>query len=169
MALTQVTKEVLYNNQSNITVLGTLESLAVSGATTIGGNLTVQGNLYINGNTTVINANNLSINDSMIYLADDNPTDSVDIGIVSSFTDAVRYQHTGLVRDATDGTWKLFANVVTEPSVTIDFTNALYSNLRVGSISSDNFTYANGTSIVTTLNSTISDAKLEKRYWAIRK
>jgi hypothetical protein len=96
--------------------------------------LVVQGNLFVNGNVTSINANNLSISDSMIYLSDDNPANTLDIGIVSSFTDAVRYQHTGFVRDATDGTWKLFANVVPEPTTTVDFTNATYANLQVGNV-----------------------------------
>lgn len=36
MALTQVTKDVLHNNQSNITVVGTLESLTVAGNATVG-------------------------------------------------------------------------------------------------------------------------------------
>ena len=111
-----------------------LASPVFSGVTTIGGNLVVQGNLFVNGNLTTINANNLVISDSMIYLADDNPADTLDIGFVSAFTDAVRYQHTGLVRDATDGVWKLFANVVPEPTNTIDFTNANYSNIKVGNI-----------------------------------
>jgi hypothetical protein len=111
-----------------------LASPVFSGVTTIDGNLVIQGNLFVNGNVTTINANNLTISDSMIYLADDNPADTLDIGIVSSFTNAVRYQHTGLVRDATDGTWKLFANVVPEPTTTVDFTNANYSNIKVGNI-----------------------------------
>ena len=111
-----------------------LASPVFSGVTTIGGNLVVQGNLFVNGNLTTINANNLVISDSMIYLADDNPADTLDIGFVSAFTSAVRYQHTGFVRDATDGVWKLFANVVPEPTSTIDFTNANYSTLQVGNI-----------------------------------
>jgi hypothetical protein len=69
----------------------------------------------------------------MIYLADDNPADILDIGLVSAFT-AVRYQHTGIVRDATDGIWKVFANVVTEPTTTIDFTGAIWAPLQVGNL-----------------------------------
>lgn len=113
--------------QTNITSVGTLDSL------TVNGNVTIGGNLFVNGNITTINANNLTINDSLIYLADDNPADILDIGIVSSFT-AVRYQHTGIARDATDGIWKVFANVVPEPTTTIDFTNAIYAPLQVGNL-----------------------------------
>lgn len=133
---------------SRLTVQAAIESLennkaplaspVFTGVTTVGGNLVVQGNLFVNGNLTTINANNLSISDSLIYLADDNPADTLDIGIVSSFTSAVRYQHTGFVRDATDGVWKLFANVVAEPTTTIDFTNATYSNLQLGNLTAVN-------------------------------
>jgi len=137
--------------RSNITLLGTNligagqlvigtetlgeEKLYVTGgATYLDGDVTISGNLFVNGNVTTINANNLSIADSMIYLAENNPGNTLDIGLVSAFTDAVSYQHTGLVRDATDGVWKLFANVEAEPTTTIDFTGASYANLLVGNI-----------------------------------
>ena len=124
-----------FTNYSNVNL-----SAYLGGAVTIGGNLTVNGNLFVNGNLTTINANNLNISDSLIFLADFNPADTLDIGIVSSFTSAVRYQHTGFVRDATDGTWKLFANVVPEPTTTVDFTNATYSNLQIGNLTAVNAT-----------------------------
>jgi hypothetical protein len=129
---------------SSLTVQSAIENLennkaplahpVFTGVTTVSGNLVVQGNLFVNGNVTSINANNLSINDSIIFMADNNPTDTLDIGFISSFTNAVRYQHTGFVRDATDNTWKLFANVVPEPGSTVDFTNATYANLQVGNV-----------------------------------
>jgi hypothetical protein len=144
---------------AGLTVQSAIESLETNkaplsnpvftGVTTIGGNLVVRGNLFVNGNLTTINANNLIISDSMIYLADDNPADTLDIGIVSAFTDAVRYQHTGFVRDATDGTWKLFANVVPEPTSTIDFTNATYANLRLGNLTAIDGSFTGNITAVT--------------------
>jgi hypothetical protein len=126
-----------HNTNGALVVVG---GMGVSKDVFLGANLTVGGNLFINGNTTIFNANNLSINDSMIYLADDNPADTIDIGIVSAFTPGGgSYQHTGFVRDASDGVWKLFAGVTTEPTTTIDFTNATYSTIRIGNI------YAGGT------------------------
>jgi len=133
-----------YTNYSNVNL-----SAYLGGSVTIGGNLTVNGNLFINGNSTIINANNLSINDSMIYLADDNPADTLDIGFVSAFTSAVRYQHTGFVRDATDGVWKLFANVVAEPTTTVDFTNANYSSLMSGNLMTANDVRIGGSTLFT--------------------
>ena len=136
---------------SNVSILGTGADVVTtiggniitrtsSTAFTINGNLAVNGNLFVNGNVTTINANNLSINDSLIYLADDNPSDIIDIGFVSAFTPGGgSYQHTGFVRDASDGVWKLFAGVADEPTTTVNFDNATYSTIRVGNI------YAGGT------------------------
>ena len=104
----------------------------INGSVTVSQDLTVSGNVYIGGNTVTLSSNNLSINDSLIYLAQDNPANLQDIGIVGHFTSG-KYQHTGFVRDATDGIWKLFSNVSVEPTTTIDFsTDAIYDNLKVG-------------------------------------
>ena len=97
-------------------------------------NVTVQGNLIISGNLITTNVDNLQIDDSMIYMAENNATDFLDIGIVGSFTKDTFYQHTGVVRDATDGYWKFFANVQAEPTTTIDFGSATYSPVLAGNI-----------------------------------
>lgn len=91
------------------------------GTVTTTGNVTVGGNLTINGTTTTVNSTTLSLSDPMIYLATGNSGNSSDIGIVGHFNDGT-YQHTGMVRDATDGKWKLFSGVTTEPTTIIDFT-----------------------------------------------
>ena len=132
-------------------------ALVVSGGASFGGNVYISGNLQVSGTETIFNANNLNITDSLIYLADDNTGDVLDIGFVGSFTNP-GYQHTGFARDATDGVWKLFANVVAEPTTTIDFTNATYSNLRVGNLITTGVTYANGQSILTNVESAITTA-----------
>ena len=131
------TQTMGYTNYSNVNLTAYL-----GGAVTIGGNLTINGNLFINGNSTTINANNLIINDNIIYLANANPANSLDIGFAGHFT-ATRYQHTGLVRQATSGQWQLFSNVVAEPGATIDFTNAIYDDIRVGNITSPTITGIN--------------------------
>jgi hypothetical protein len=115
------------------TVGGTVVTRAGSTAFSVNGNLIVNGNLFINGNTTTINSNNLTVNDSMIYLAEENPADSLDIGITAHIVNPT-LNHTGFVRDATDGIWKLFSNVATQPSNIVDFTDAIYSNILVGNV-----------------------------------
>ena len=128
----------------------------ISGSVTITTDLSVTGNVYLSGNVTTLNSNNISISDPLIYLAENNPANLQDIGFVGNFT-TDHYQHTGLVRDATDGIWKLFSNVSAEPTTTIDFTEAVYDTIRVGSVTASNasFTVATGSSPFTVAYNTV--------------
>jgi hypothetical protein len=120
------------------TYTGSISTLSITN------DLTVGGNIYFNGNVTLISSNNLIVNDNIIYFANANPSNSLDIGLVGHFT-ANTYQHTGLVRQATSGQWKLFSNITPEPGNTIDFTNAVYDPIQTGNITSPTITdiYAN--------------------------
>ena len=115
----------------------------------ITGNLTV-GNLFVTGNSTVINTNSYTVSDNIIQLADQNPADILDLGFVAHRTVNSTLQHTGLVRDASANTWRLFSNITSQPGTTIDFTNAVYDALQLGAISSPTITdiYSNLGAIV---------------------
>jgi len=132
-------------------------SLNVAGSATIQKDLTVTGNIFVGGNTTSISANNIIIDDTMIYIANNNPANLLDIGVVGHFTSGT-YQHTGLVRDATDSKWKLFSNVSSEPSgSTLDFTNAVYDTLKVGILEATTIT---GNLANTYITGTINTAQI---------
>jgi len=103
---------------------------------TITGNLTV-GNLLVNGNSTIINTTSYSVTDNIIQMAADNPADTLDLGFVAHRTISGNLQHTGLVRDASAGVWKLFSNVATQPSTTVDFTGAVYDDLQLDKLFAD--------------------------------
>ena len=105
----------------------------ISGSVTITQNLDVTGNLNVTGNVTTVDVNNISLANGIIYLADGNAANTMDIGLVGAFTEGI-YQHTGLIRDNSDGVWKLFSNVVAEPTSTVDFTGALYDTIKVGGV-----------------------------------
>ena len=109
----------------------------ISGNLTVSQDLSVTGNLFIAGNTTSITANNISINDPLIYIAQGNPANLNDLGLVGHFT-SDHYQHTGIVRDHSDGSWKFFSNVSTEPTSTVNFAeaNTIYDSIKVGGITS---------------------------------
>jgi hypothetical protein len=95
---------------------------------TVSGDLTVQGNLNVSGSTTYINVSEFKVDDPMIYLAGNSSANLVDIGFVGNYNDGA-YHHTGLVKDATDGKWKFFSSVETEPSSTIEFSEANYDTV----------------------------------------
>jgi hypothetical protein len=119
--------------QPNITSLGTLNSLTVTGPMNFTGNLEITGNINATGNLNYENVSDLVVGDPLIYIGEDNTGNLFDLGIIVTWNDGV-YQHGGWARDASDGTWKLFGNVIPEPTTTIDFTNAIYEPMLAGSV-----------------------------------
>lgn len=103
--------------------------------------ISITGNLTVGGTTTTVNATDLVVTDPLIYIGEGNDANIVDLGLVSSFNDG-SYQHAGIVRDATDGVWKLFSSVEDEPTTTINFSQAVYDTLKVGGVE-----YSDGTQV----------------------
>ena len=129
---------------SSLTSVGNLTDLTVVGTSTLGGNvqmngdLNVAGALTVTGQTTVLEAEQLSVVDPMIRLADNNQGDLFDIGIYGMYhvsPGVTRF--TGLIRDAADNNYYLFDGHASEPGVTsVELTNAYATfdleNDRVG-------------------------------------
>lgn len=91
-------------------------------------NMTVSGNLTVTGTTVTVNANNLVVQDNMIYLNDGaNTVVNPDLGIAGAYNDGT-YRHTGFFRDATDGVWKVYDQYLPEPDASpyIDTSNASF-------------------------------------------
>lgn len=100
---------------------------------TINGSLNVSGNLTITGNTSYINVTTLNVTDPLIFLASNNDTsDVVDIGFVGAKKTGATVTHTGLARDAGDGTYYLFDNLADSghENNIIDFANSTLAILR---------------------------------------
>jgi cytoskeletal protein CcmA (bactofilin family) len=131
---------------------------AIDGELTAG-SLTVSGNLTVNGTTTTVNSTSLVVDDPIIKIADGNAANSVDIGFAGSRTISGTYSHTGLVKDATDGIWKLFSGVATEPGSTVDFTTWTKDDLSVGDVYSDEV-FIGATQISTELAAKASSSSL---------
>ena len=127
--------------------------------------LILSGNLTVQGTTTTVDTQDLVVSDPMIYIGEGNSANLVDLGFVSSFDNGT-YQHSGLVRDASDNKWKLFKGVTDEPTTTVNFTQASLdalavgeleaSSLTVGSVSNTELGYLDG---VTSAIQTQLDAK----------
>jgi hypothetical protein len=124
--------------EDNIIINGTLD---VGGAATME-DVTINGDLVVNGTTTTVSTANFTTEDAMIYLGEGNSANSVDLGFISSFNNGT-YQHSGLVRDASDGIWKLFSGVTTEPTTTVDFTTHTKDTLQVGPLLATSATIGN--------------------------
>ena len=127
----------------------------ISGDVRITGTLQIDSSLILSGNVNMINANNLSIVDNMIYLNESANTSNPDIGVVGAYNDGT-YHHTGFFRDASDGVWKVFENYTPEPgnSIYIDTSN---SSFRIASFQANNIysgkIFTTSTNLVANLNS----------------
>jgi hypothetical protein len=127
--------------------VGTTDSVTFSGAN-FTSNVIIDGDLTVHGTNTVINTTTLAVSDAMIQLANGNETsDTIDIGFLGHYSDdgGSTKRHTGLVRDATSGTYQLFDNLdqpgldSTDPDTEINVSAASYqfADLRVGTITAD--------------------------------
>jgi hypothetical protein len=114
--------------------VGIGEDLYVDNDVYIGGNINITGS--ITGDLTSVDVTNLVVTDPLIYLAEGNPNDSVDIGIFAALNHGgPSYKHTGLIRDASDsGKWKLVSNLDDPISNVINFTSANFDTLKVGAL-----------------------------------
>jgi hypothetical protein len=108
-----------------------------AGGVGIAGDLYVNGNYYINGEFNQISSTVLNINDQYLYLNDANPADLTDSGVVIAYNPGAGHRHTGLIRVASSGTYRLFKGATNEPtSSTFDFTGATDADLQVGNLTS---------------------------------
>lgn len=99
-------------------------------------NLEVSGNLTFTGVATTVNSENLTVSDSIIYLADSQfNSDLLDIGIYGAYgNSSAGHFHTGLVRDHEDKKWKLFSNGSEPTDNHVDFSGVTYDTLKLGLI-----------------------------------
>ena len=104
-------------------------NLTVSGNTTISQNLKVDGNLDVNGTLTYINTQTIALGDNMIKVANNNTGDSIDMGMYQKYVSS-GMKYTGVIRDATDGVYKFFYGLSTEPDQTIDFTTTTMATIQ---------------------------------------
>jgi len=94
---------------------------------TIGGNLTVSGDLTVSGTTTTVNSDQVTLKDSLLKYADANQGDSVDVGFFGETNSDTTSKYHGLFRDANDGKFRMFKDLETAPTTTVDTSGTGYS------------------------------------------
>ena len=93
--------------------VGTQDSVEYGGGL-FTGDVVIQGDLTITGTQSSQAQADLSVSNAYIVVADSNEQDNVDIGIVGQYSDdnGVTRRHTGFVRDASNGEWYVFDNLI---------------------------------------------------------
>lgn len=108
----------------------------------VGGDLNVAGDFTVAGQFTTTGADSLAVNDPFIFLANANPGDNLDTGFIASYNDGSDQRYTGFFRDITDGVYKLFDNLLAEPTTTVDTGNVSFrlADIEVGNITATTIT-----------------------------
>ena len=120
--------------------VGIAKKLFVGTDFRVEGTTTFAGNVVFLGANTEVSTTQLTLNDPLIQLANNNITDAVDIGIFGQYNQGSGNVHSGFFRDASDDTWKLFRNYNVEPGTTIDpaANGFAWANLAIGQLSAAN-------------------------------
>ena len=105
--------------------------VGITGAVNIGGNVAITGSISFGGGSTT--SANLAVAAPIIFSNDGATTNNNDGGFVTSYVSSGT-KYAGLVRDHTDGVWKLFTALGTAPSTTTNFSSATYADLKLGSL-----------------------------------
>jgi hypothetical protein len=144
----EATAAATYAPKANPTFTGTLTAADVE----------ITGNLNVTGTTTTVNSQNLAVTDSLIYLAKNQySTDVLDIGIYGAYgasdNNGGNHPHAGLVRDASDGKWKLISNGAEPTDSEVDFATANFDTLKLGGVEfSDGIQTKQGVPSITTIS-----------------
>jgi len=114
--------------------------LGVTGNVNIGGNVNINGTIQFTGGGTTVQTENISIVAPMIFTAQDNPSNALDISFVGEYNVEGSDYWTSFSKDASDGVWKLVSNITTKPTTTINFSQAglVYDKLKVAQVEVSN-------------------------------
>ena len=120
------------------TVVG---GVGISGDMNIQGDVDIQGTITFGGAGTTVETANLSVTDPLVFVGKDNAADISDLGLVGEYNSGST-KYAGLVRDASDGVFKLFKAASTKPTSTVNFSEVglAYADLKVGAFTADSLT-----------------------------
>jgi hypothetical protein len=146
---TDANKPVSTATQTALDAKAPIAGPSFTGDANFEGSVTIEGNLVVEGTTTTVNTSEVQIDDPLFYLAANQyDANTRDIGITGAYGTVggteQNHLHTGLVKDVTDGKWKLFSNTPHPVNNVIDFTSAAYDTLKLGSLEATTVTPSSG-------------------------
>ena len=133
------------NTNSSSTTTGALVvngGMGLAGNLNVGGNVTITGAISLQGSGNTVSTSSLAVTNPIVFLGANNAADILDLGTVGEFKEGASVKYTGLVRDATDKSYKLFSDLSATPANTVNFGTAglTFAPLVVGSANVANTT-----------------------------
>lgn len=157
--LSDKTQMVITPNTSVAINIATNSTSATTGALTVVGGVGIGGNVYIQGNTNIVGtitvgggafeSNNLTVSDPIVFMGNTNTGDSFDLGFAGKFVSSGT-KYAGLLRDASDGKFRLFTDLTAAPSSTANFAAAANASLVVANLEASGNTSVTGNATVST-------------------
>lgn len=129
--------------QTQLDSKAALSGAAFTGNVSTTGDFTVDGTFTVNGSNVIVSATQIQVEDTMLQLGHTNSANTTDLGLFASYNDGTQ-KHTGLVKDVTDGKWKLFDGVTTEPGSTVDFSQGSLDDLSLKGLTANTVTVSSG-------------------------
>lgn len=117
--------------------------------------LVLAGNLTVSGTLTTIDTTNLTIEDPLIKLANGNASDAWDIGYFGMYN-STGTKYMGMFRDATDGVFKLFSGLTSEPTTTVDTSGGGYTVATLQAYLQSGALTTSSSAVNITANSTVA-------------
>lgn len=122
--------------------------IGLTGNLNVGGDVNIVGNITLGGSGNTIDVSALAVDDPLIYMGANNAADVLDLGFAGEYIgpgNAATYA--GLVRDASDASFRFFGNVQPKPTSTVDFADAnlVYPAVWMGSANLQSSTASTGT------------------------
>lgn len=116
------------------------EYLSFSNGGTVTASVEFESDVIFSGSVTYISAENLLIDDPLIFLGQNNrTTDTLDSGFVTAYGEGENtgenHLHRGFIFDNSDNTWKLASGFSHPVDNFIDFTGSTLNSITVGSAS----------------------------------
>jgi hypothetical protein len=110
----------------------------------VGGNFNLQGNITIGGTGSTTSTSTLVIENPISFLANANPGDSQDIGIVGQYVGGTT-KYAGVVRDSVTKSFRFFDGVTSKPTTTVAFATSSAGNVYAGQLMLANSTVSSST------------------------
>jgi hypothetical protein len=111
----------------------------------VGGNFNLQGNITIGGTGSTTSTSTLVIENPISFLANANPGDGQDIGIVGQYSSGGT-KYAGVVRDSGTKAFRFFDGLTTKPTTTVNWAGTTPGSVFAGQMQLANTTVSTSTS-----------------------
>jgi hypothetical protein len=122
------------DTESTSTITGALTvagGMGITGNVNIGGDVNINGTISFSGGGTTVETANLAVVDPAVFVAKDNTGNALDFSFVGTYVSSGT-KYTALTKNSGTGVWNFLSGLTVKPGNTVDYTSAVYDNIKIG-------------------------------------